>query len=131
MSIRKPWAVLLGLNLVAFVVGLYPYFTLLESIHPFQVLQLVLDIAMLYGLFGYVTYKPINHLALRLLYLLLVPIIGLKVSFATYLVAPNLLPWVGHPEQYVSAGVLLVIPVALLTAFALWSYATKPQAPSA
>lgn len=127
MRIRKPWAVLLGLQVVAFIAGVYPYLTLGGRIHPFQVLQIGIDLIILWGLFGYVTRRPVKSFALRLLYFTLVAIILCRVILVIYLVAPGLSPWLGLREQYVSLVLLLSIPLALLTAFALWRYASESQ----
>jgi len=126
-NIRKPWAVLLAYCVVAFIVGLYPYFTIVRDIQPIQFIQAALDAAIIYGLYGYVFRKPIRNLALRLLYIVLVLVICTRAAAVIYFVGPNLSPWEGDREQYVSVFILLGIPIGLLAALGLWLYATKSQ----
>ncbi len=123
--VRKLWACLLFVNLVFFAVGLGPYLAMSKHIHPFQVGQILLDVVIIHGLYGYVVRRPISHQFLRLLYLVLVPVIGLRVVLVVYFVGPNLLPWVGASEQYVSWALVAPLPLAVLTAIALWRYATR------
>jgi hypothetical protein len=127
MRIRKAWAVLLGIYVISFIAGIFPYLRIFDSVHLFQILQIALDLVILYGLWGYVTYRPIKFFALRLLYLALVLIIGLRVMVVGYLFLPDLWPWGGDREQYISALLVLSLPLALLAAYALWSYAVKAQ----
>ena len=126
-SIRKPWAVILVWYVISFVVGIYPYLTLTSPIQPIQLIQLALDAAAIYGLFGYVVRKPIRSMALRLLYLALVLVFVVRIAVVLYFVTPNLHPWEGTREQFVSIFILSGVPFMLLAAVAMWRYATTSQ----
>lgn len=125
-NIRKTWAGLLVCYTILFVLNLYPYLTT-SSFQAIRVMQVAVDAAAIYGLFGYVTRKPIRNLALRLLYFAVAIVIGLRAITAIYFFAPNLHPWEGTVEQYVSFFSLMLVPFILLVATALWFYAMDPQ----
>jgi hypothetical protein len=125
--IRIPWAFLLGLNFVSFL--LWGYSSISRNFHPLELLLLLPDLIALSGLFGYVVRKPIRSQALRVTYLLLVPVLSLRAILVMFLAGKALveLPWAGHVEQYVSLVNLASTPLLAFTAIALWLYATSPQ----
>ncbi|MEY4563374.1 MAG: hypothetical protein RLZZ618_2651 [Pseudomonadota bacterium] len=130
-NMRKGWSVLLAYCVVSFMAGLYSYWVIERGMQPLSLVQLALDAVALYGLCGYVFRKPIRHFPLRLLYIALALVLCARAVAAVYAVAPNLSPWLGDREQYVSVLVVLSAALALLFALALWLYATKSQvAPS-
>jgi hypothetical protein len=125
--IRPARAVLLGWQVLNFLVGLHAYFLgpLADfSIQPLHVFQTFLDLAIFYGLYGFVTYKRIGHIVLRGLYMVLVLAIMVRVSGLLYFFVPTFFPWTGRPMQYASIFILANIPFTLLGAYGLWLYAT-------
>src|SRR5262245_17378601 len=124
-------AAYLVLCAVLFVVGIYPYLTFSGPPHPFQMVQVAVDLLVMYGLFGFVVQKPIRYIALRALFIMVVAILCVRAVVVLYLVGPILLPWRGDRESFVSLLVLLGVPLQLLTAFALWQYASgSPRTPA-
>jgi hypothetical protein len=86
---------------------------------------------MMYGFFGFIVQKPIRHIALRALFIILVAVLCARAVVVLYIVGPLLLPWHGDTESFVSLTSLLGMPLQLLAAFALWQYASvSPRTPS-
>jgi hypothetical protein len=53
-GIRGFWAAYLAVYAAMFVLGVYPYFTKSGPPYPFQLIQTAVDLAVMYGLFGFV-----------------------------------------------------------------------------
>jgi hypothetical protein len=127
--IRGFWAAYLALYAALFIVGVYPYLTLWGPPHPFQMVQVAVDLLVMYGLFGFVLQKPIRHIALRALFIILVAVLWARAVVGLYIVGPLLFPWHGDTESFVSLTLLLGIPLQLLATFALWQYASGSPRP--
>src|SRR5262245_40668389 len=128
--IRGFWAAYLALYVTLFLVGVYPYLTLSGPPHPFRMVQVAVDLLAMYGLFGFVVQKPLRHIALRALVIVVVAVLCVRAIVVLHVVGPILLPWRGDTESFVSLTLLLGAPLQLLAAFALWQYASgAPRTP--
>ena len=127
VRIRWFWAAYLALLAVFFVWGIYPYLanprlTMGGGPRPFQVFQTVVDLLVMYGLFGFVLRRPIRQIALRVVFIIVAAFLCVRVGVIFYIFDP----WRGDAESFNSIALLLVAPLTLLpAAFALWQYATK------
>jgi hypothetical protein len=124
-GIRGFWAAYLALYAALFIGGLYPYLTVSGPPNPFQFIQTAVDLSVMYGLFCLVVRKPIQHVALRVFFIIVVAVLCMRAVVVFSLVGPILLPWRGDTESFVSLILLLGMSLQLLAAFALWKYATK------
>jgi hypothetical protein len=128
--VRRFWAAYLALCAAFFIVGVYPYLTVSGPPHPFQMVQVAVDLLAMYGLFGFVVRKPIRHIALRAFFIIVAAVLCVRAVVVLYVVGPILLPWRADIESFISLTLLLGVPLQLLTAFALWRYATdSPRTP--
>ena len=128
--VRGFWSAYLTLYVAFFIVGVYPYLTVTGPPHPFQMVQVAVDLLAMYGLFGFVVQKPIRHSALRTLFIIVAAVLCVRAVVVLYFVGPILLPWRADIESFVSLTLLLCVPLQLLAAFALWRYATNsPRTP--
>jgi hypothetical protein len=125
VRIRWYWGAYLGLLIVMFVVGVYPYFVVTGPPHAFRVAQTVVDLLVLYGLFGFVVRKPIRRRALRVVFIIVAALLCVRALVVLFVVGPILFPWIGDTESFVTLLILLGTPLLLLNAFVLWQYATK------
>jgi hypothetical protein len=122
--VRGFWAAYLALYAALFIMGVYPYLTLWGPPNPFQMAQTAVDLVVMYGLFGFVVQKPIRHIALRALFIIMVVVLCVRAVVVLYVVGPILFPWHGDKESFVSLTLLLGVPFQLLAVFALWQYAS-------
>src|SRR5262245_26742055 len=122
--IRGFWAAYLALYVTLFLVGVYPYLIVSRPLHPFGIVQVAVDLLAMYGLFAFVVQKPLRHIMLRVLFIIVVAVLCVRAVVVLYLVGPLLLPWRGDRESFVSLTLLLGVPLQLLAAFALWQYAS-------
>jgi len=128
--VRGFWAAYLALYAVLFIVGLYPHLTAGGPPYPFRLVPAAVDLLAMYGLFGFVLQKPIRHIVLRALLILVVAVLCARAVVVFYIAGPILLPWRGDTESFVSLTLLLGVPFQLLAAFALWQYASgSPRTP--
>src|SRR5262245_27055749 len=128
--VRGFWAAYLALYAAFFIAGVYPYLAVTGPPHPFQLVQVAVDLLVMYGLFGFVLRKPIRHIALRAVFIIVAAVLCVRVVMVLYVVGPILLPWRGDIESFISLTLLLGVPLQLFAAFALWRYATdSPRAP--
>ena len=128
--VRKGWLLLWGVCVLFLAASVFLSMRAHGAVQPLQWLLGALDLIALYGLFGYAVRRPIRHLLLRLLYLVLSAGLVVRGALVLYTVAPLLLPWTGASEQYVSLAVVGGGSVMLLLALALALYATSAQQPA-
>jgi len=125
VRIRRLWAAYLAVYAVFFVLGAYfsltdPRLTIDAPARPFQVIPMAVDLLVMYGLFGFVTRRPIRQVALRVAFIVVAAFLCVRVAVVLYAFGPF------------SMTFLLGTPLQLPAAFALWVYATKSRrAPSA
>src|SRR5262249_42869914 len=127
LRVRWLWAAYLALLAVMSIVGVYPYVTISGPPHPFQVIQVAVDLLVLYGLFGFVVRRPIRRVAFRVVFVIVAAFLCVRSVVVLSLVGPIVFPWYGDVESFVSLTLLLGVPLQLLNAFALGQYATKSQ----
>ena len=126
VRIRWFWAAYLALLAVFFVWGIYPYLanprlTMGGGPRPFQVFQTVVDLLVMYGLYGFVVRRPIRQIALRVVFIIVAAFLCVRVGVIFYIFDPLR----GDAESFNSIALLVVAPLTLLpAAFALWRYAT-------
>jgi hypothetical protein len=107
--------------------GMYSILIAKTPISLLQIFQLAIDSVAIYALYGYVMRQRIRNLAIRILYLAVVLAFLVRAATVLYFVIPNLQPWLGSNEQYVSLMLVLSALVMLLVAYAICRHATISQ----
>jgi hypothetical protein len=107
--------------------GMYSILIATTPVSPLQIFQLSIDSVAIYALSGYVMRQPIRNPAIRILYLAVVLAFLIRAAAVLYFVIPNLQPWLGSNEQYVSLMLILSVLVMLPVAYAIYRHATISQ----
>lgn len=126
-ALRKGWAAYLAFYAAVFLVSLYPYLRYTERLGLVPLLSSAVDMLAMLCLYRHVRYRPLPTLSLRLLAIALAVIFTVRLVFLGSLLVPNLWPWSGNAEQWVSVVGLSAASVQIPMAVVLFLYALGTQ----
>lgn len=116
-QIRKGWAIYLAGYAVLFAIFLYPSLQFAGRVSLVQAISTLLDVVAMACLYRHVRRLTVPSLGLRLAFTGIALLFAARIAFVLYLLVPNVVPWQGSPEQWVSlwgvGGLLFQIPMAL------------------